>query len=147
MYAHAIFVKYVAVPVVKLHNYSYTLIWLALVNNNYHWSSSVAPDDYTAVVQVLQFSVGDSRECFTVDITQNDLCENNEDFFANLEFRSGIEPIIVAPERANVLIDEPECGESIIIIIIVNHFIARDLMKQFKNLSYWGHHSNNKSLP
>ena len=53
--------------------------------------------------------------CYTVDINQDDLCENNEDFIALLTFRSGIEPITVARERAIVLIDEPVCGESIVI--------------------------------
>ena len=79
--------------------------------------SSVAGADYVAVVnQLLEFSVGDTRICYTVTINQDELCENNpnENFFVNLEYESGILPITVSPHRANVVVDddgEVECGE------------------------------------
>ena len=61
--------------------------------------------------------------CYTIDIIQDDLCEinPNEVFSAHIEFRSGIQPITVAPENTLVIIDdnsEPECGESIIQLLI-----------------------------
>ena len=68
---------------------------------------------------------GDVRQCYTIDILEDDLCEIDplEFFQTVLTFRSGNEPITVAPDVALVIIDdnsEPECGESIK-IIIVNH--------------------------
>ena len=103
----------------------YLLIRIAVVNN-YHSSSSVPGIDFVAVVdRVLEFSVGDSRQCYTIDIIEDDLCEIDppEGFSALLAFRSGIEPITLEISLSIVVIDdnsEPECGESIIQLIIAS---------------------------
>ena len=62
--------------------------------------------------------------CYTITIIDDDVCENdpNENFFVNLEYSSGIQPITVALNRATVTIDddsEPECGESIILLVLL----------------------------
>ena len=55
------------------------------------------------------------RETHTVIINQDDECETDpdENFFSNLVFDTGIQPITVIRPRAEVIIDdsnEPECG-------------------------------------
>ena len=64
----------------------------------------------------LEFIRGQRRACHTVIITQDDICEIDviEDFFSNLEYVSGIMPIIITRPRTRVIIDdtnEPECGK------------------------------------
>ena len=66
--------------------------------------------------QPLQFNQGDVRSCHTITINQDNICENmpNENFFSNLTFDSGIQPISLIRERAQVIIDddnEPECSK------------------------------------
>ena len=78
---------------------------------------TVAGVDYTAVVdEPLVFARGQNRACHRVMITQDNICEIDqiEDFFSNLEYVSGIMPIIINPPRTRVIIDdtnEPECGK------------------------------------
>ena len=80
---------------------------------------TVAGEDYTAVVgELLIFAQGENRQCHTVLITQDDICEIDriEDFFSNLAFVDGVMPIIIDPPRTRVIIDdtnEPECGKCI----------------------------------
>ena len=80
---------------------------------------TVAGEDYTAVVgELLVFAQGQSRECHTVLITQDDICEIDriEDFFSDLAYVSGIMPINIDPPRTRVIVDdtnEPECGKCI----------------------------------
>ena len=80
---------------------------------------TVAGEDYTAVVgEPLAFAKGQSRECHTMLITQDDICDNDriEDFFSDLAYVSGIMPINIDPPRTRVIIDdtnEPECGKCI----------------------------------
>ena len=64
----------------------------------------------------LVFNVGDSRVCHTVTITNDSICEidPNEQFFSDLSYVSGEEPITIDPVRATVIINdtaEPECGK------------------------------------
>ena len=64
----------------------------------------------------LDFAIGQTRSCHIVNITDDDICENNpiERFFSNLRLGGGVQPIIVEPPQAQVIIDdsnEPECGE------------------------------------
>ena len=54
--------------------------------------------------------------CHTVAIMNDSICEidPNEQFFSDLSYVSGIQPITIDPERATVVIDdtnEPECGK------------------------------------
>ena len=65
---------------------------------------------------VLTFPVGSTRACHVVEITNDDICENdpNELFFPNLVLGGGEGPIIVEPPQTQVIIDdtnEPECGK------------------------------------
>ena len=53
--------------------------------------------------------------CHTITIIQDNICEidPNEQFFSDLSFISGLQPITINPARATVIIDdsaEPECG-------------------------------------
>ena len=71
-------------------------------------------DDYVAVSEELAFSLGDTRVCHTSDIVNDGICESdpNEDFLFGLAFVSGVQPITIEPDAAQVLIDdsaEQEC--------------------------------------
>ena len=63
----------------------------------------------------LMFGVGDLRVCHDVDILDDNDCETPyEDFFSNLEYDSGVMPIIITRPRTQVIINdtaEPECGK------------------------------------
>ena len=66
----------------------------------------------------LVFPRGQDRVCHDIAILQDDDCEilRVEDFFSNLEYVSGDQPITIDPARASVVIDdtnEPECGECV----------------------------------
>ena len=61
--------------------------------------------------------------CHTVNITDDNVCENepNEQFFSDLSYVSGIQPVNIDPARATVIIDdsaEPECGKCIVCVSI-----------------------------
>ena len=77
----------------------------------------VSPDDYDGVINgILTFNQGDVRVNHTIFINQDDICENDpyEDFFSNLALDSGIQPITVIRQRAQIIIDdtlEPECSK------------------------------------
>ena len=77
----------------------------------------VFPDDYEPVKnEVLDFAVGQTTACHNVNITDDDICENdsNEYFFFNLILGSGEQPIEVDLEQIRIFINdtnEPECGE------------------------------------
>ena len=79
--------------------------------------NAVSPDDYGSVVDVrLDFNLGQDRACHRVSIVDDDICEinPNENFFSNLEYGGGEQPIRVDPARTEVIIDDtnqPECGE------------------------------------
>ena len=79
-------------------------------------SRPASPADYVAATGRLQFNQGDRRVCNTITINQDEICENNpnDDFFSNLALASGMQPITVIRERAQVIIDdnmEPECSK------------------------------------
>ena len=62
----------------------------------------------------LVFNRGDTRVCHTIDILQDSICESdpNEQFFSDLAYVSGVQPINIFPMTAEVIIDdtaEPEC--------------------------------------
>ena len=75
-----------------------------------------SPDDYTAVANVrLDFATGDERVCHRVSVF-DDICEDdpNVNFFSNLVFGGGEQPITVDPSLTEVIIDDtnqPICGE------------------------------------
>ena len=68
----------------------------------------------------LMFGVGDLRVCHDVNILDDNDCETPyEDFFSNLEYDSGIMPIIITRPIAQVIIDdtaEPECGKDQVLV-------------------------------
>ena len=71
--------------------------------------------DYVGVPTVLLiFGVGGNRLCLDITILNDNNCEIQiEDFFSNLAYVSGEQPINVDPTRARVIIKdtaEPECG-------------------------------------
>ena len=76
------------------------------------------------------FQMGDVRVCHDVVIIDDDDCETPliEDFFSNLEYDSGVMPIIITRDRTRVIIDdtdELECGKltafqkGVVVIMIV----------------------------
>ena len=71
--------------------------------------------DYTTVSgQQLPFPRGTRRVCHIVDILQDELCEDNENFFSILLLVSGEQPIMIDPPTAQVVIDdshETECSK------------------------------------
>ena len=72
--------------------------------------------DYVGVANVLLiFGVGDYRVCLDITILNDSNCEIDpiEDFFSNLAYVSGEQPINIDPTRTRVIIKdtaEPECG-------------------------------------
>ena len=72
--------------------------------------------DYVGVANVLLiFGVGDYRVCLDINILNGSNCEIDpiEDFFSNLAYVSGEQPINIDPTRTRVIIKdtaEPECG-------------------------------------
>ena len=72
--------------------------------------------DYIGVANViLIFGVGDSRVCLDINILNDSNCEIDpiEDFFSNLAYVSGEQPINIDSTRTRVIIKdtaEPECG-------------------------------------
>ena len=91
--------------------------------SSYIPSTTVVGADYVAVVGAeLVFNSGDTRVCHTIEILQDDICEYppNEFFFSNLAYVSGVMPITIAPDTAQVVIDdsdEQEC-EYIISLLV-----------------------------
>ena len=82
-----------------------------------HFILADAGSDYEGVVgEVLVFTHNDTRVCHTINIFQDDDCENNpnEDFFSDLSYVSGVLPITIDPPTAQVIIDdtlERECSK------------------------------------
>ena len=79
--------------------------------------------DYTAIVRDdLVFPPGTTRVCHRVQITQDNTCKiNPEDFFSNLQYESGVMPIIYHMQT-HVLIDdanESECGKCVYLNSII----------------------------
>ena len=66
--------------------------------------------------QIIEFNTGDINQIHRIDITQDDLCEDDpmEFFFSFLSLNSGIQPIEVIRPNTTIFIDdtlEPECGK------------------------------------
>ena len=80
-----------------------------------HIVISVAGGDYVSESVNLIFAPGSMRECHTVSLLQDDECEQPpEDFFADLAYVSGIQPINIPIPTTQVSIHdfgEPECGK------------------------------------
>ena len=71
---------------------------------------SESPEDFLATSGVLEFTAGDVRQCYRVQIVDDNFCDP-ELFFSNLELLSGTPVIIVSPERAVVVIQDSDCGK------------------------------------
>ena len=77
--------------------------------------TTVAGDDYIAITgEQLVFPRGSTRVCHTITIMDDDICESdpNENFFYNLAYVSGTQPISIAPMTALLIVDdttEQEC--------------------------------------
>ena len=77
---------------------------------------AVSGVDYVGVVNVsLIFGVGDSRVCHNITIIDDDECQIDQirDFFSNLTYVSGEQPINIDPDSTRVIINDtadPECG-------------------------------------
>lgn len=71
---------------------------------------TVSPDDYRALEgYILRFENGDARRCFDVNITQDQLCEEElESFLVTLTLVEGIQPIELIRTPAEVTIDDKE---------------------------------------
>ena len=80
----------------------------------------VAPEDYISDSGLLTFATGDDRQCHSVRIVNNDICEDTEHFFSNLTLVSGIPRITVDPDGAKVIIDDTDdCGKCVSVGYIV----------------------------
>ena len=58
------------------------------------------------------FDHGDTHICHTIDIQDDFICESDEHFFSDLLYVNGMQPIIISPSTAQVVIDdsdEQEC--------------------------------------
>ena len=74
----------------------------------------VAPEDYISDSGLLMFTTGQSRQCHSVRIVDNEICEDMEHFFSNLTLVSGIPRITVDPDGAKVIIDDTDdCGKCV----------------------------------
>ena len=76
----------------------------------------MSPDDYGGVIgQLIQFHTRDTKQMHTIIITHDLLCEDDpNEFFSNIAFVSGTQPIEVIHPQARVIIYdsmEPECGK------------------------------------
>ena len=77
---------------------------------------SASAVDYIGVANVLLiFGVGDYRVCLDINIMNDSKCEIDpiEEFFSDLAYVSGEQPINIDPTRTRVIIKdtaEPECG-------------------------------------
>ena len=81
----------------------------------------MAPGDYISDSGLLMFETGDDRQCHTVQIVDDNVCEDIqmiiEYFFSNLALVSGIPPITVDPDRAQVNItDSADCSKCVSIV-------------------------------
>ena len=76
-----------------------------------------SPGDYGAVVnKLLTFNIGDVRVTHTILVNPDTIREDdpNENFFSNIDYASGIQPIIVIRPCAEVIINdsmETECSK------------------------------------
>ena len=78
--------------------------------------NTVSGADYGAQSAVLVFNRDDTRSCHIITIVDDNVCEYppNENFFSDLAYVSGMQPITISPPTAEVIIDDsdqPECGE------------------------------------
>ena len=66
------------------------------------------------VGEQLVFNTGDDKQCYTVNIVNDDDCEQPaENFLSDLSYVSGQQVVTIDPNRTTVVIDddtEPECG-------------------------------------
>ena len=75
----------------------------------------------------LNFTVGQTEACYSLNITDDDICET-ENFFASLEDTSGTMSVLIHPSDTQVNIDdtnESECGKlcRILLYIYICHLI------------------------
>ena len=84
---------------------------------NPNLNSTVSPDDYVAISsQIIQFNVGDTSHTLTLSIANDGMCETQtESFFMSISLVSSTGSIIISPSQARVIINEPECGEYILL--------------------------------
>ena len=67
----------------------------------------MAPEDYISASGLLIFGAGDDEKCHTVQIVNNDICEDaQEQFTSDLTLVSGIPLITVNPGSAQVVIND-----------------------------------------
>ena len=100
-------------------------------------SSTVAPGDYGAVVgEQLVFNTGDDRQCHTVTIVNDNICEKH--FLSDLAYVSGQQVITLDPAQARVVIvvDGDDCGECIHLSIYTQN---TDMMITCSNYHYFLH--------
>ena len=67
----------------------------------------------------ITFTTGQVRATHTITINQDDICENspNENFFVAIN--SDLPIVIVIRQRAEVIIDDPECSKCHILFCCV----------------------------
>ena len=69
-----------------------------------------SPDDFISTSGLLTFEVGDTVQCYDVQIVDNEFCDPGQ-FFTNLFYESGEPVITVAPDVAEINILDPDCGK------------------------------------
>ena len=81
----------------------------------------VAPEDYKSDSGLLRFDTGDDKQCHSIQIVSNEICEEPEleHFFSNLTLVSGIPLITVDPDSAKVIInDTNDCSKCTCMTIV-----------------------------
>lgn len=102
----------------------YVLLWY--LPPSQYLITTVAGSDYVAVAgEELVFNRSNIRVCHVIGILDDSICEDdpNENFFLDLAFISGMQPIRIEPGTAEVIIDdaeERECGKYVRMIHPVN---------------------------
>ena len=90
---------------------------MLLLQRSHSDKTLVAGADYGSQSVNLTFVRGSMLECHNVSILQDDDCEQPpEDFFADLAYVSGIQPIDINIPTTQVIIDdsgELECGKQL----------------------------------
>ena len=69
-----------------------------------------APEDYISASGTLTFETGDTRQCYPVQIVDDEFCDPGL-FLTNIALITGEPVITVEPSMAEINIMDPDCGE------------------------------------
>lgn len=75
-----------------------------------HCITTEAPGDYLTASGLLVFNTGDSEQCHSIQIVDDEYCDPGQ-FFSNLALVAGAPVITVDPPKAEIIILDSDCGE------------------------------------